>query len=171
MEKQQVLSHRVHVVQDTQPAIPNWGDSEKNNDEQRGEGEAVVSHLIGPLPRVNPQVDAERGGGGEILPTMLAVEGAGLGGRALGVRVVGRLAVGEDVLLQGGAGGEAPSAGHQGAAEGRLPGVGQPVEVQPLLRDAAVATHVTLQLPCAPAPPTPRLPQAALLVVVQQRLV
>lgn len=84
----------------------------------------------------------------------------------------------QDVLGQSGAGGEAPPAGCEWAAQGRLAGVGESVQVQAVLRDAAVAAHVTLELSAHPstalasvAPALWRLPRAALQVQVQHGLV
>lgn len=97
--------------------------------------------LKGPLIGVDPHVDVEGGGIGKVLPTDLAVEP--LGAAAL---PQSPLAVGHNVLPQGRAGGEAPSAGGQRAAQGGLTRMGEPMEVQTLLGHTAMTTHITLHL-------------------------
>lgn len=107
------------------------------------------NYLIGSLAGVGAHVQPEGGGVGEALPAVLAAERPGRGAGALEGQPA---AVGQHMLLQGSAGGEAPSARAEWAAQGCLARVRQPVQIQALLGDAAVAAHVTLHLADAPAP-------------------
>lgn len=83
----------------------------------------LVSHLEGPLPRMDAKVHAEGGGGGEVFPAVLAVVWPQLGSAGIGrgfIRrggVDGRGVVGEQVLLQRRRGGEALAAGRPWAPQ------------------------------------------------------
>lgn len=99
------------------------------------------AHLEGPLIGMDPHVDAEGG----VISKLLVADLTAVAGSGFGV-AERPLDVGQDVLLQGGVGGEPAAAGPDGALERRLARVGHPVEVQALLGHAAVATEVTFNL-------------------------
>lgn len=88
-----------------------------------------------------PHVDAEGG----IISKFLVANLTAVAGSVLGV-AERSLDVGQDVLLQGGVGGEPAAARPHRALEGRLASVGHPVEVEALLGHAAVAAEVALDL-------------------------
>lgn len=104
------------------------------------------AYLERPLISVCAHVHGKGGGIGELFGAKLAGEPAW--GVPLGQRSA---AVHHHVLRQGRTGGEAFPARREGAAQRRLARMREPVQVQPVLRHAAVAAHVALELTADPA--------------------
>lgn len=125
-----------------------------------------ASHLKGSFPSVDAEVHAEGGSRGESFAAVLAAVRPRLRVRGTAVAryfVAGggdgsRGVVDQQVLLEGGLGGEALATGLARASQRREPGMRQTVQFEALLRDAAVAAEVAgqLALPASAHALTPR---------------